>query len=473
MSKIVFLQEDATEYSGIMSLASLLKSNGHIVYVFIDRIEKDIFDSIEKISPQILAFSCMTSSYFWVLEKIKIIKKKFKVITIIGGPHPTFYPEIINDKFVDIICRGEGEYSLLELVDAIDNNTNISKIQNLWIKLEDKIYKNDVRNFVENLDELPFPDRSIYYNRYEFLKNSYTKHFIAGRGCPYLCTFCHNIALKQIYNGKGKYIRYKSVNYFVKEIKDVKLEYGVKTVIFDDDTFTLNHKWLSEFLPIYKKEINLPFNCTIRVDTVDEKIIKMLKDNCCFGVSFGIESGNEDLRQKILGKKISNEQIMKVAELLKKYKIKFLANNMMGIPGETLDNALETIKLNSFIKTDIPWCSILQPFPGTPIAEYAIKNNYLDQDFFDKFKPSFFMSSVIKQDNIRILCNLQKFFVIAVKFPFLLSLIKTIIKFPLGGAFFKFIFLISYIYTYKERHNLSFFKTIVFGWQSRHYLRKK
>lgn len=443
-------------------MASLIKRHGHEVRVSIALKSKAILEELRKSSTDIVAFSCMTPSYLWALKQAKIIKKSYSLPIIFGGCHPTFNPEIISEPAIDMICCGEGEYPLLELMDTLDQKGDITKIKNLSLKYNSQVYRNEVRPLMEDLDSLSFPDRSIYYERYKFLKNYPAKHFMSGRGCPFSCSYCYNHQLLKIYQGKGQYVRRKSPGYFVSEIEETKMKYGLKVAIFDDDIFAINPQWLSEFVPAYLKQVGVPFACSIRVDVVTEEIIRLLKEGGCFQVSFGLETGNEELRQLVLKKRVTNKQITEAAKLLKRYKIPFLTNNMMGIPTETIEQACETIKLNSRIGTDVPWCSILQPFPKTDIADFAIAKGLLNSGYDKSFYPSFFLKNPIKQENIYQLWNLQKFFIVAVKFPFLLPLIKRLIKLA-PNKFFDFIFTVSYFTTYKRRHNVSWLTAFLFG----------
>lgn len=470
MLKILFLQSDATEYIGIMSISALLKQNGIYPDILIARDVSKIMDYIDEYRPQIVAFSCMTPQAPWAIETASAVKARFKCLIVAGGPHPTFMPEMIEHPAIDIICRGEGESAMLDLATAVSQEKTYTSIPNLWVKYHDKIYRNDIGELIKDLDTLPLPDRQIYYAKYKFMSNNPLKIFITSRGCPFYCAFCYNNVLVKLYAGKGRYIRRKSPLKVIEEVKDVQNKYKLKTVIFTDDIFSLDKIWLNELLAHYKKEIDLPFNCNIRADIIDEETIRMLKGANCYSVNFGIESGVEKVRTVLLKKNVTNGQIINTARLLKKYKISFLANNIMGLPSETVEEAIETVKLNSMIRTDMPWCSILQPFPGTDIAKYAIDNGYVDEESLRNQETFFFRSSIIKQKNINELCNLQKFFILAVRFPWALPVIKKLIRLP-PNKFFDLLFLVTYFSTYKKRHNVGFLRAIVFGLSFRHHFK--
>lgn len=460
MEKIAFVQNLTFEYLGVMYLSSLLKREGHNVQVFIGNNYKKIANSIKDYKAGLVGFPCLTGSHGWCLKAAEEIKSKSRVLTIFGGPHATFFPEIIMKPQVDIVCRGESEQPLLELVSKLEKKEEITNVANCWFKQNGSIIKNEVRPLIDNLDTLPFPDRELYYNKYPFL-NASQKVFIAGRGCPFKCSYCFNESMHKLYLNKGRYVRHRSVENVLSEIKMVRSKYGLRTVYMVDDTFINNIKWVSEFLERYAAEVRLPLICLVRLDLITEEVAKKLKKANCYSVFCGIESGNEYLRSQILGKTITDEQIIKGARLLKTNGIKLRAYNMMGIPGETIENAFETVKINVRIKADFPWCAILQPYPRTRIEEYAREKKVLGSDK-NTFSASFFRNSPIFLKNINQLISLQKLFYFTVKFPQLLPLVKILIKLPLKHLF-HLVFLIGYSYSYRKALNLRLCEYINIG----------
>ena len=224
--------------------------------------------------------------------------------------------------------------------------------------------------------------------------------------------------MRELYSGKGKYIRTRDIDKVLEEAKILRDTYNTKAIYFSDDVFGLDKKWLYEFLPKFKDQIGLPFLCLVRADVIckDEKYVQCLADNGCILVSFGIESGNEDIRNKMLGKKILNSQIYKAAELLHSAGIKFRTFNIIGLPGETLEDALSTVKINMDIKTDYPWCSTLcHCLVQNLLIMQWIQAVYRRDFTVNDLTPSFFSkSNLINHPNIRELENLQKFFQTAV-----------------------------------------------------------
>jgi radical SAM superfamily enzyme YgiQ (UPF0313 family) len=245
------------------------------------------------------------------------------------------------------------------------------------------IHRNSIRPAVP-LDELPPPDRELYY-KYAFLRDMPMKRFIASMGCPYPCTFCHEPVIRSMYRTETKsdYLRRKSVRRIVDEIAYVKARYPLKHVHFSDDLFFIrnSYKWLEEFAEIYPKEIGLPWNCNIRYDSVRPIAAELLEKAGCYGAAVGLESGNRDIRERVIRKQSKDEHIIEGAQLLRQKGIKVLTTNMVGLPGETVDSALETVQMNMVLKSNYVRANTFLLFPGLPLVEYAKQNGYLDKDF--------------------------------------------------------------------------------------------
>lgn len=456
MARVIFLQRIWHEYGGPEIISANLKRHNHEADLFIGRRAEDF---LAKIQPDdIAAFSMMSGEHLWALDIAEKIKKVKNILIVFGGPHPTFFPEIINHPAVDIACCGEGEFAMLDLANACDKGADHSNIPNLSVKCDGSIKKNQVRPLIDDLDGLPFPDRGIYYNKYSLIRESPLKPFMASRGCPFSCSFCFNEKLREIYAGKGRYVRFHSPAYLIDQIKEVEYKYGLKTAYFMDDLFVSDQNWIREFTSAYKKEVNKPFICSANINTLNEENISLLKEAGCHAVSFGIETGNEKLRQGLLNKHISNERIEDIGRLLKKYRLKFITFNMIGFPGETVENALGTIKLNIKIGADYPRCSFVTPYPGTKIAE----------SYKDRIKIKELLSTC-QQDQISFevdrpkeLLNLHCFFQTAVIFPGLMGLIKILIRFP-SNILFKAWWLLVYFFIFVKSETRGIAQTFVSG----------
>lgn len=463
MAKIAFFQEGIYENLGIMLLSAVLKKGGHDVILLIDSLEKDVIGRLRDYQPDIVAFSVISGSHLGVYKIIKKIKDAFPgILCVMVGAHPTFFPESINQEEVDIIFRGESEEAILELAETFPDKEKIKNISNIWFKVGGQVFQNEPRPLIANLDLLPFPDREIYY-QYQVLRSSSRKTFLTTRGCPYNCSFCFNHQYRKLYSGRGQYIRTRSPQNVIDEILDVKKRYGLASVFIQDDTFILNKDWLIAFLAEYKKQVNLPFTCLVRADLTDELTVKRLKEAGCAGVQFGIESGDEVMRNRVLRKNLTDQQIINAAGLYKKYGIKFKTYNMLGLPGETIEEALKTVELNAKIKADLPWASILTPYPKTDIAEMMEAQGMIPAGYgVDDLASSFFDKKAKTKQEKNIL-NLQRLFFWGVKFPGLIPLIKLLIKLP-PNFIFDGLFYLGQLYTYKVSENLDWTTSIKMGW---------
>lgn len=469
MTKIIFVQDVLFDFHGIEVLSAVLKTHNHLVDVFVLAGEKKkIIDYLRTENPDIVGFSISSTSYAWSLDIAKQVKEELGKLTVFGGPHPTYFPEFINNPYIDIICIGEGEYALLELLDRIQNNKDITTIKNLWVKKDGKIYKNPLRPLVD-LDELPMPDRAIYY-KYSLLRETPTKRFSPTRGCPYNCSYCYNQGFRKLYKDNGinvNYVRYRNPKKVIEEILFVKKNANLKYVTISADTFTTNHKWLNEFLDLYKLHVNIPFYCQTRVNEINENIVKKLKESGCYYVAFGIESGNERVRRHILNKQFSNEDIIRAAALVKKYKLKILTFNMFALPTETLEEALDTVRINAQIGTDVISTTILQPTKDTAIFDF-IEQHDLFIEGYDKLSLGHYKESPIKSPYKREISNLQQLAFIGIKFPRTIPLLKKLIKLP-PNMFFRLALWWALFVRYKESRNYGWLDMVKVAWSLRKF----
>lgn len=341
---------------------------------------------------------------------------------------------MIDRPGIDIICRGEGELAMLELADAMDHDRDVTQIRNLYVKTRSGvIHKNPIRPAVP-LDELPPPDRELYY-KYKFLRDMPMKRFISSMGCPYPCTFCHEPVIRSMYKQETKsdYLRRKSVRRTIDEIKYIAERYPLKHVHFSDDLFFIrnNYSWLEEFADVYAKEVNIPWNCNIRYDSVRQVAADLMEKANCYGAAVGLESGNQEIREVVIRKQSKNDHIVEGARLLREKGIKVLTTNMIGLPSETLDNALETVQLNMELKSNYVRANTFLLFPGLPLVEYAKQKGYLDKDFDMEKHVAEATEINIKTPYDREFRNIAALFWLMVKFsPRWIPFFKKVVRLP-------------------------------------------
>lgn len=426
-----------------MSIIAVLKKESHKVELLkinsrrkefgSARNDEEIFNFLEKFSPDLILYSTTTGMHKLYLNINKKLKERFNFISVFGGMHVSFFPDFINEESVDIICIGEGEEAISELVNNLESGEEIINIRNLWIKKGHQLYKNNLRPLMEDLDSLPFPDREIVY-RYGLHKRNPIKNFITTRGCPYKCSYCFNDGFYKLYNLNGnRRVRSRGVNNIISEINEVKNKYKLKLVYFQDDIITLNENF-KELMEEYRREINIPFHAHIRPDLVNDYTIKLLKKGGCLSVTMSAETANDNTRNNMINRNMSKQSIYLAAKLLHKYDIKFRIENMLGLPNETLKDAFDTLEMNIKCKPTIGWASIFQPYPGTELFNYTRDNNLFNGEV-DTFNNSFFDNSVLDIKNKKEVENLQKLFSITVSFPFLKPITKQLIKLPKNNLF--------------------------------------
>jgi radical SAM superfamily enzyme YgiQ (UPF0313 family) len=390
-----------------------------------------LIKAAKEFKPDLIAISCLTNLYPWLKQISEIFKKELGNIPIIaGGIHPTILTSrVLRDCHVDFVCRGEGEECLSMLCDALENRKDFSKIPNLaYINEDGMIIANPIKNLLQNLDELPYPYKRPFYKYGCFSKRIY---ICASRGCPYNCSYCFNPVNKKLNNGKGNWHRLRSVDSLLDELRYFYEKYKYKEIFFYDDVFAFSKKWLREFAPKFKKHIALPYKCLLRPDYINEETIALLAESGCIYTDIGIESGNEEIRRRIMNRDISNDTIIKSAKLLKKYGIKFTTLNMLGVPGETKDTLLETYSLNKKIKPDGIIVSTFYPYPGTKLLSECIKKGYADKNILYKIyegEGSYKFDTILKHPLKREISKFQNYLPIAIRLPDFLG--RLILKLP-------------------------------------------
>ncbi len=406
---------------GILYLSSALKRAGHQVFI-IEPNRKNIYKEVRKIKPQIIAYSLRTGFHKYYIELNKELKEKFNFISIFGGPHATFFPEMINEKGVDSVGLGECDQKMADLLDKFEKGGGYKKTNNFWFNNNGRIVKNSLGQLNQNLDSLNFPDRGLL-DDYKEVKLARVHNFITSRGCPYDCSYCFNHQLKKMYSGQ-KYIRRRSVENVIEEIEQVSNNYNLERVHFEDDTFNMDKEWLREFASKYPK---IPFKCNIRANLTDEETVRLLKEANCISVTFAIEAGNDRIRNEILHRNMTKDHIINCARLLKKHKIRFITENILGNPTSSLSDDIETLDLNLLCQPDYPTVSLLQPYPRTEVFKIALANNQFEKDDINQIE-SFFKNTSLKIPNKKERINLQRIFALVVAFPFLRKYVNFLIR---------------------------------------------
>ncbi|MCX5693866.1 MAG: radical SAM protein [Candidatus Omnitrophica bacterium] len=442
------------ERMGIMCLSSSLKQRGYLVRMaIVDKIGmNNVQQLVEEFSPQIICFSAMTGEYPALLELNKKLKERFEFISVFGGPHATFFPDIIYDDGIDAVCIGEGDIALPAFCRRVDESADFWKAPNFRVKYKQEVFENRLLPLVEDLDQLPFADRDIMYTADQDLLGEGRKMFFGGRGCPYHCTYCFNERYNEIYRGKGNVIRYRSPQNLIHEIIAFRKAYPVDYVWIADDNFLVKpREWFEKFAVLYKEKVSLPFSINLRANNVNNKIISLLKEAGLDSAWMGVECGNQDVANSILKRHLPNQQILEAAGVLHKNKIKFMTENILGLPvADPYAVDLQTLDFNLKLKPTLAIASLLYPFPETPVRKYAIANSFLKEDasFLQTSKCSTMLGFSVKLK--RRIENLQKLFPIIVRFPVLRRFTDILTLLPLRPVYLLlFYFWYGYIQKFK------------------------
>jgi len=464
--RVCFVQKQMFPYFGVMVISGQLKKFGYETDIVIDACEKDVVSVLNKAKPDLIAFSVLSTEHGWLRQLSAELKRQMPAIPIaVGGVHSILYPEdVLTLPGVDYVCRGEGEFSFIELIHCIAQKKSAADIPGICYKDKGNFVGQDVALITQELDSF-FEDRRMYYEKYPKLGKLALKVFMSSRGCPFLCSFCANSQIMQIFKGKGKYSRRKSPQHFVEEIKRVVTDYPTTSLFFADDLFAMDIRWLEIFSSLYRKEVNLPYICTARVDMITENHVRLLAESGCHTVSFGVETGNELLREGILKKAISNRRIFEGTGIIKKAGIKVQTSNMFCLPNETVEDAVSTVDLNIAIGTNYMFTTVFLPFPKTALARYCIDKGLLKEDYsFDDMPNSFIQDSVLVLDNKEVLLNIHKVAHLCVRFPRIKSFLIYLAKKIKCKQLFLFFWLLGTFIRFREERQLSFRKTTGYLW---------
>ena len=419
------------EMLGIMWLSRALKDAGHTTRaVFLP--DRTWIDKVREFEPDVVCYSVTTGMHLYLAEVNQKVKRVFPdVFSVFGGPHPTFSPEYVETEGVDAVCRGEGELALVELVGRLRDGVDHHDVRNFWFKRRDtgEIVKNEQRPLVSDLDTLGFPDREIVYEAAPLYRDTDRKVFVSQRGCPMPCTFCfHHAMKKKIYNARNSaYVRKRSVTHLLQEIQAVRAKYNLKFVHFVDDIFNLRNEWLDEFCERYPQEIGLPFDVILMANMTTEDHVEKLRKAGCVYARIAFEAANDHVRNAIFKKNTTRQQLVDASRWIRKHGIRLGSLNILGGPGGTIEDELDTLRLNVECEVDHPMVSLMQPYPMFEIEETTREMGYAIASL-DDFPVNFRRTQPVLYDNRRQIENLQKLFPLAVRNPWLVPMLPRLIR---------------------------------------------
>lgn len=378
---LLVVKSKAIETLGTMYLSSVIKDAGHdckIVSI------GEMWNQAKKndwIPPDIIGYSIMTGDQdtFKKLNGLLSISSTYKFTAVAGNCHPTFFPE--DCKWADMIFKGEAEQHFHN-----------------WL------HPKPIENKYADINDIPWPDRTDF-------PNMKIRDFITSRGCPNNCTYCFNELWATACGQKT--VRVRSVKDVVAEVNHV----NPKFAYFQDSCFGVSTQWLKEFSEQYPK---IPFHCHLRPVQVTNERAAYLHDAGCVSVRIALETASDRLRVLIGRPKTSNEEAYNASKTLKKWGIKLMIQNMLGLPTSTIEEDLNTLEVNIRCQPDYGWCSIFSPYPGTKLGDLCKTEGYYTGDY-SEISDSFFDTSVLNFDEKhkeQLVC-LQKIFALCVEARYL------------------------------------------------------
>lgn len=368
---------------GIAYMAAVLEENDIDVKIIdaaaLEMSWETLETEIKGISPDIVAITALTPTIDKALQTAELAKKTCPQATVImGGYHPTFnYQEMLEKEYVDIVIMGEGEYTLLDLVETLEEGGDLKNV--LGIAYEGGV--TPPRPLIEDLDELPFPARHLLpMDSYKILNMKlHTATLISGRGCPMQCSFCASAALH------GRKLRMRSPKNVVDEMEHLINDHDSGMIAFMDDTFTLKPSNVEAICDeIMRRGIDVYWGCTARADTLSEKLLRKMSDSGCITMFLGVESADQQQLDRV-NKQLTIEKIRQAFKLSRENDIRTIASVVLGMPGDTKESIERTIKFVRELNPSYALFSLATPYPGTRFYQEAVQDNLIKVKDWSKY----------------------------------------------------------------------------------------
>jgi radical SAM superfamily enzyme YgiQ (UPF0313 family) len=374
---------DCVEFHfGVASLAASLKAAGHDVHVFMPHRRarsEEHAAAIAQLGADLVGFSCMTNEWPHDREVIARLKELTpEVSVLVGGYHPSLAPEeVIAHPAVDYVIRGEGELVLGEMVRRLVAHQPLDDLSGLWLKRDGRVIRNPMGPFVADLDRLPEVYREDHHVDLVLKTRGGALPVMAGRGCPLACTYCCNVSMAALYGDRRFAGRLRSVGRFVGELEGLARRFSrLKSFESYDETFTLNHRWLRDFLEVYGRRLGLPMDVMTRADTVNRELLELMRRAGVSRLRFGLEHGDEEFRRGVLGRKMKTEDMVEVFRIAEDLGFETFAYLMVGLPHETPALAQRTVDLIARLRVSKAQISVFHPYPMTKLHDEAVARGW-------------------------------------------------------------------------------------------------
>lgn len=374
----------AIEPHGAMLLSAICKQAGHHVDLALLR-KDNLLERVRNGKPDVVAYSVIGSEIDVFAKadarlRDHMAKSGQKVFRIMGGPHPTFNPQVLDELQLDAICQGDGERAFVELLRRLGTGESLDRIPNIALTSKGAEVLEKLSG--DELDRLPHADREIYYKAVPYIPHTGLRSFMTSRGCPFNCSFCYNHVYNRMFKGCGPIMRRRSVDGVLSEIEYVREKFPpMRFIRFFDDSFALTvDDWLREFAEEYPRRIGIPFYCLMRPNVFTEEAATLLKKAGCYSISMAVEAGTEPIRNGILKRNLSDDDLRRAFSLARKTGLKTYGNTMVAVPGTRLEDDLTSLKFTRSLGLTVPTFSVCSPSRGTTLADYAIERGLISPD---------------------------------------------------------------------------------------------
>lgn len=384
---------DDKQYFSVGFLAKLFDKKAGMIKAIIDE------------KPDVLALSVFSDNYQWSLDLVRKVRERHPdFVTVWGGIHPTSVPdEVISRDEVDFLVEGDGEVPMIKLLYALNNGRNFDDIPNLWFKKDGKVIRGK-HDYLIKAEEFPKPDKTVF-EKFIPMKEYYLT--VTNKGCIAKCSFCSENFKFDFESGlrDGPFLREKSVDSVLAELKAMKDKYNLKYIDIKNNVLSGNKRWIKEFCERYPKEVGLPFRIMSHPLQLQTEYAFQLKKAGCHHVQMGIESFNPAVRNDILLRDESNEQILTALENLDKAGINFSADLILGLPGEKEEDLIYALRAlaprKHLIRASIFW---LQYAPKVFITERALEKGIIgkkEEELINKGLQDNYLSTGSPMENER------------------------------------------------------------------------
>lgn len=360
------------EYKRLELYKDGLNDDGHEAW-------QDITKVLVDYKPDLVGITAMTTKFGSVLKTAEIVKRHNpQLLIVVGGPHATLLPDqTLKSENIDMVVRGEGELTFVELVEVLVRSKGsgvgrngpsaispqLSAIKGISYKNNGRVVHNPPREFIKDLDEIPFPARDLLMHPRNYTSEDMGA-IMTSRGCPFNCSYCCH--------PWGKRVRHRSVENVIREMKKVKDTYGTTQFEYKDDTFTVNRRWVLELCDrLISEKVKVNWGCTTRVELLNEELVEMMKKAGCNVVKLGIETGSERILKETK-KGITFDHVKRAAKLLNRHGIFWSGYFMIGLPTETEEDIRKTYEFMKELNPYYAGLGIYNPFPKTELFDQAV-----------------------------------------------------------------------------------------------------